>query len=488
MARHVSRRRFLGNASAALAAASLASLSTLAYAAPSQRRPNFIILIGEDMSPDIGCYGSELSHTPNLDKLAAQGARFNNCFTHCGVCAPSRSGMITGQYPTAIGTHHMRSTLLRPPPMFTHYLQQAGYQIIWTNKTDFNFEVPKGGFDSKADWRKGDLPSGPFLAFFNIFTTHESQVRGTAKVHARNTERLKAADRQDPNSLPLPPFYPDTPEIRNDVRQYHELCTADDYVVGDVMEMLEKKGLADNTVVIFTGDHGRGMPRMKRWCYDDGTHLPLIVRWPDGIKPGTVSDDLVAMVDLPATILSLAGIDQPAAFHGVPYLGDAARPRQYVYAHRDRMDEAYDRIRSVRDSRYRYIRNFQPEIPYAQYINYNELNPIMQSWRATGRAGKLNPAQRQFFSKVKPPEELYDCQSDPHNAINLIATADSAIQARLVDLRKALDHWIDETHDLGAVPEKELIARGLVADRLTTEYNERLNLHPKDPPYLELPG
>jgi N-sulfoglucosamine sulfohydrolase len=485
MTAHVSRRNFLSNASAVVGAAALSALSPLAYAAPAGKRPNFIILVGEDMSPDIGCYGSELSHTPNLDKLAAQGARFNNCFTHCGVCAPSRSGMITGQHPTAIGTHHMRSTLLKPPPMFTHYLQQAGYHVIWTNKTDFNFEVPKGGFDSKADWRNGDLPPGPFLAFFNIFTTHESQVRGSPQVHAKNTARLTPADRQDPKALPLPPFYPDTPEVRNDVRQYHELCTAVDYTVGDVMAMLEKKGLADNTVVIFTGDHGRGMPRMKRWCYDDGTHIPLIVRWPDGIKPGTVSDELVAMVDLPATILSLAGIGRPADFHGVPYLGDAVHPRQYVFSHRDRMDEAYDRIRSVRDQRYRYVRNFQPEVPYAQYINYNEENPIMRSWRATGRAGKLNPMQRQFFAKVKPPEELYDCQADPHNAENLISSADAATQGRLADLRRALDKWIDDTHDLGAVPERDLIARGLVADRLTTEYTERIKLHPKEPPYLE---
>jgi uncharacterized sulfatase len=488
MAAHLSRRKFLGTASAAMGAASLAALGKLAYAATSQKRPNFIILVGEDMSPDMGCYGSELSHTPNLDKLAAQGARFNNCFTHCGVCAPSRSGMITGQYPTAIGSHHMRSTLLRPPPMFTHYLQQAGYEIIWTNKTDFNFEIPQGGFDSKRDWTKGDLPSGPFLAFFNIFTTHESQVRGTPKVHARNTARLTASDRQNPDSLPLPPFYPDTPEIRNDVRQYHELCTAVDYKVGDVMAMLEKKGLADNTVVIFTGDHGRGMPRMKRWCYDDGTHIPLVVRWPDGIKPGTVNNELVAMVDLPATILSLAGIEQPKDFHGIPYLGDHVSPRQFVFSHRDRMDEAYDRIRSVRDHQYRYVRNFQPQVPYAQYINYNEENPIMQSWRAVGRAGKLNPAQREFFVRIKPGEELYDCKADPHNANNLILSNDPATQASLAQLRPALDKWIEETHDLGAVPERELIARGLVADRLTVEYIQRIKLHPKEPPYLDSPG
>lgn len=486
MTHQTSRRDFIRTASVTAAAAVMASLEARAHAGPARdKRPNFVILVGEDMSPDMGCAGDTRARTPHLDQLAAQGARFDNCFTHCGVSAPSRSGMISGQYPIAIGTHHMRSTLLRPPPMFTRYLQDAGYKIIWTNKTDFNFQVPAHGFDSTADWTGGDLPAGPFLAFYNIITTHESQVRGTPAMHARNTRQLQPADRQDPAKLVLPPFYPDTPEIRHDIRQYYELCTAVDYKVGAVMAMLERKGLADNTVVIFTGDHGRGMPRMKRWCYNDGTHIPLLVRWPAGIAPGTVRDQLVAMVDLPATILALAGLPQPAEFHGVAYLGGPAKPRQYVYAHRDRMDEAGDRIRSVRDQRYRYVRNFQPEVPYAQYIDYNELNPIMQSWRKVGHAGGLNALQRHFFACRKPAEELYDCLADPHEVNNIVAVADPAVQAKLAELRQALDQWLADTHDLGAVAESDLIKRGLVADRLTTEYLPRIKLHPKEPPYLD---
>lgn len=479
-----SRRDFL-RASAAAAAATISTSARRGRAAIARdKRPNFIILVGEDMSPDMGCQGVSFAHTPNLDQLASQGVRFNNCFTHCGVCAPSRSGMITGQYPTAIGTHHMRSTLIKPPPLFTHYLQQAGYTITWANKTDFNFADSHDHFDAHVDWTGGNLPDGPFLAFFNIFTTHESQVRGSAKVHAANTRRLTLQQRQDPDKLPLPPFYPDTPEVRNDVRQYHELCTAVDYKVGDVMAMLQRKGLADNTVVIFTGDHGRGMPRMKRWCYDDGTHIPLIVRWPAQIEPGTVRNDLVGMIDLPATILSLAGIEPPKDFHGQPYVGPAARQRKYVYAHRDRMDEAIDRIRSVRDQRYRYVRNFMPEVPYAQYINYNEENPIMQSWRQQGKAGKLDPTQRAFFARTKPAEELYDCQTDPSNVNNIADSKDPQATAKLGELRQALDQWIRDTNDLGAVPETELIHRGLVANRLQGEYTDRIKLHPKEPPYL----
>ena len=485
MLSHSSRRDFLKTATGAAAAATLAPWTHAVHgAAASDKRPNFIILVGEDMSPDMGCYGTSFAHTPNLDRLASQGARFNCCFTHCGVCAPSRSGMITGQYPTAIGTHHMRSILLQPPPLFTSYLQKEGYQIIWANKTDFNFDDRHDHFDKKIDWTGGNLPDGPFLAFFNIFTTHESQVRGDAKTHANNTKHLTAEQRQDPEKLPLPPFYPDTKEVRNDLRQYHELCTAVDYKVGDVMAMLDRKGLAENTVIIFTGDHGRGMPRMKRWCYDDGTHIPLVVRWPGHIDPGTVHDNVVGMIDLPATILSLAGIPVPAAFHGRPYLGPDAKPRKYVYAHRDRMDEALDRIRSVRDQQFRYVRNYMPELPYAQYINYNEVNPIMESWRLEGKAGHLDPVQRAFFSPTKPVEELYDCKSDPSNVKNIADSKDPAVIAKLDELRGALDQWIADTNDLGAIPERELIKRGLVADRLNEEYEQRVKLHPKEPPYL----
>lgn len=481
-----SRRDFLRTASAAAAATTIARFSNRAQSASPLRdkRPNFVILVGEDMSPDMGCYGVPFAHTPNLDTLASQGVRFNHCYTHCGVCAPSRSGMITGQYPIAIGTHHMRSTLINPPPLFTSYLQKEGYTISWANKTDFNFADSHDHFDNKKNWTDGNLPDGPFLAYFNVITTHESRVRGTPQFHAQNTKRLTPQQRQDPAKLPLPPFYPDTPDVRNDVRQYHELCTAVDYKVGDVMALLDRKGLTDNTVVIFTGDHGRGMPRMKRWCYDDGTHIPLVIRWPKGIEPGTVRDDLVGMIDLPATILSLAGIEPPRAFHGQPYLGPAARKRQYVYAHRDRMDEALDRIRSVRDERYRYVRNYMPDVPYAAYINYNELNPIMQSWRLQGHEGHLNPTQRAFFTPTKPKEELYDCVADPSNVKDFASSDSPEIKTKLNELRGALDKWIDDTHDLGAIPETELIKRGLVADKLKSEYYERVKLHPKEPPYL----
>ncbi len=457
-----------------LALASALALTTPALAA-EQPRPNVVWIVAEDMSPTLGCYGDPHAVTPNLDKLAAQGARFTRCFTHAPVCAPSRSGLITGMYPTTIGSHHMRSKLLKPPPTFTSHLRKAGYFVAWPGKTDFNFDVPKDAFDSTTDWRK-DPPKPPFFAYVNFNVSHESQIRAPEEQYKRNTARLKPNEFHDPSKVALPPYYPDTPEVRRDVARYHDNVTAVDYLVGDVLADLERHKLTDNTVVFFFGDHGWGMSRGKRWVYDSGTRAPLLVRWPGKIKPGTVRDDLVAFLDFAPTVLTIAGAEVPSAMQGQAFLGDNVKERKYVFSCRDRMDETYDRIRAVRDKRFKYIRNFHPELPYAQHIEYMNEMPTMKVWRRLNAEGKLSGPPALFFARTKPKEELYDIETDPHEVKNLADSAEH--QEKLKELRAALDRWIDETKDLGAVPEKELIKKGLVEDFLV-RYEERLKRHPK---------
>ncbi len=456
----------------------LATLMIQAGDAPAAAvtgRLNVVWIVGEDMGPELGCYGDPNAVSPNIDRLAREGARFTRCFTHAPVCAPSRSGLITGRYPTSIGTHHMRSTLLKPPPMFTSYLQKNGYQVCWPTatafgKTDFNFAIPKGSFDVMTDWTR-DVPKGPFFGFFNITTSHESQIRAPAEAMKKNLARVTPDQRHDPATMRLPSYYPDTPVVRQDLANYYDLVTAVDHKVGDVLDALDRAGVAGNTVVILTGDHGRGLPRSKRWVYDQGIHVPLIVRWPGQIAPGSVRDDLVCFLDLPATTLALAGVEVPAEFQGQIILGPkTAPPRKYVFSARDRMDETYDRIRSVREARFHYIRNFHPELPYAQRVAYGELMPTLQEWRRLNAEGKLNPTQAAFFAPTKPTEELYDTEADPDEVHNL--AGDPRHRSKLDELREALDRWIDQTHDLGAVPERELIRRGLVADSLA-QYESR---------------
>jgi uncharacterized sulfatase len=432
-------------------------------------RPNVVWVVAEDLSPTLGCYGDAEAITPSLDRLAAQGARFTRCFTHAPVCAPSRSGLITGMYPTTIGSHHMRSKLLAPPPTFTSYLRKAGYYVAWPGKTDFNFDVPKDAFDSTAAWLDKP-PKEPFFAYVNLAVTHESQVRAPKEQYEKNTARLKPGERHDPAKMKLPPYYPDTPEVRRDVATYYDNVTAVDYQVGDVLAALERHKLAESTVVFFFGDHGWGMPRGKRWVYDSGIRAPLIVRWSGRVKPGTVREDLVAFLDFAPTVLSIAGTDVPSQMQGQVFLGDKAKGRPYVFAARDRMDETYDRIRCVRDRRYKYVRNFHPELPYAQPIPYMDLMPTMKAWRRLDAEGKLAGPPALFFAKSKPKEELYDLQKDPHEIKDLAESADHA--DKLKELRAALENWLADTKDLGEVPEKELVRKGLVADVLK-QHKER---------------
>jgi uncharacterized sulfatase len=451
-------------------------VSTLPVSA--QSRPNILWISAEDISPDLGSYGDGYARTPNLDKLASQGVRFAKAFSVAPVCAPSRSAIITGMYATSIGSHHMRSKVVPPAGVkaFPEYLRAAGYYCTNNSKTDYNFEAPPTNAppvtvwdesSRNAHWRNR-APGQPFFAVFNLIVTHESQIRTGKEEFARKTAALKPEDRHDPARAMLPPYYPDTPIVRNDWARYYDLITAMDLQAAELLKQLEEDGLAENTIVFFWGDHGRGLPRAKRWLYDSGIHVPLIVRWPGQLRPGTVRDDLVSLLDLAPTVLSLAGVPVPSHMQGQVFLGKGATPpRQYVFAHRDRMDEAYDRMRAVHDGRYEYIRNFFPDRPYAQHIDYMEEMPTMREMRRVHKEhfnalspdyGKaMTEAQQLFFQPEKPAEELYDLSTDPHEVKNL-ANSD-AHQSELKRLREALDQWQKETKDQGDIPEEELRER-----------------------------
>lgn len=440
--------------------------------AHSADRPNIVWLVSEDMSADLGCYGDAQAITPNLDRFAAQGARFTRAFTHAPVCAPSRSGLITGQFPTTIGSHHMRSKLIEPPPTFTSLLRKAGYFVAWPGKTDFNFDVPRDAFDSTVDWfRKKQLPQEPFFAYINFNESHESGIRMMDKFDKAVAD-LSPAERHDPAKMVLPPFYPDTPETRRDLANYYDLVTVVDKRVGEVLKFLDEQGVSENTVVFYFGDHGRGLPRYKRWVYDSGIQVPFIVRWPGQVKAATIREDLVSFIDFAPTVLALAGAEIPKAMQGRVILGPkTGKEPEYLFAARDRMDETYDRIRAVRSRNFKYIRNFHPELPYAQRIAYAEEMPTLQSWRRLNGQGELTGPQTIFFSATKPREELYDVLADPHEIRNLADSPEH--QHVLSEMRAALDKWMTDTRDLGAVSEDELVKRGLVRD-VRANYADRI--------------
>ena len=435
-------------------------------------RPNIILVIGEDMGPDTGAYGCKDAITPNIDRLAKEGAIFTRAFTHAGVCAPSRSGMVSGIYPLTWGGQNMRSKVVNPPHPFTEKLRTAGYYVMWPGKTDFQGIPEKQLADSRELWvnygNKPALqtvpPKQPFFAYINDTVSHESQVRANEATHARNTSALQASDRRDPTKVELPPFYPDTPEVRREVAHYHELVTAVDYTLGRVLAWLKDNKLEENTVVIFTGDHGRGMPRYKRSVKDTGTRVPLIVRWPAKIAPGTVREDFASWIDFAPTALALAGVEVPKEYDGHVFLPNTpAAATKYAFSFRDFMDESFDKVRSVRDARFRYVRNLAPDVDEAGKVAYQEVGATMQALRTAQKAGTLNALQLNYFNPSRATEELFDTQSDPWEVKNL--AADPAYAEKLTELRAACDGFVARCNPLGDLHADELVKRGIIAPR-----------------------
>ena len=454
---------------AALALSLLAAAPDESPAAP----PNVLWITCEDLSPRLGCYGDHLARTPHLDRLAAEGTRYTRAFGVYGVCAPNRYCLITGRYPTSDGAGPMRTMkrtsaladvtdpVLRaiptweatPPPdvrCFPELLRAAGYYCTNDSKTDYQFKAPVTVWDEssgKAHWRNrpghGTPDAAPFFAVFNFTTTHES------KVHKRTSPAVT-----DRAAVPVPPFLPDVPAVREDIaRQYDNLAVLDTQV-GEVLAELEADGLAGNTVVMFFSDHGDGLPRYKRWVYDSGLHVPLIVRFPpdysDRGPPGGVEERPVSFVDFAPTVLNLAG-SEPRDWHqGTAFLGpDASPPRDYVYAARDRMDPAAETIRAVRSRRYRYVRNLRPDLPYWGFVPYRDRADSASFITAAIAAGMLAPDQWQLWAQKKPLEELYDVDADPHEIRNL--AADPGQFETLAELRSALEAWRVETGDSGTL-------------------------------------
>jgi len=457
------RRDFLK--AAGLGAAMTALPGGLFAAEATKNRPNILWILSEDISPDLSCYGAPTVQTPNLDKLATQGIRFTQAFTTAPVCSASRSAMITGMFQTTIGAHNHRShrddgyTLREPVKLITEYFRQVGYftanvktaapGVAGSGKTDFNFNF-KDAFDG-SDWNQRKAGQ-PFFAQLSISMTH----RGG---HWKNL-RQNLDHPVDPAEVKLPPYYPDHPVAREDWAMYLNSIQVMDQYIGKIMQRLDDEGLADNTVVIFIGDHGRCHVRGKQWLYDGGIHIPLLVRWPGKLGAAQVCDNLVSAIDISATILKIAGILPPKHLEGKLFLEpngqEAWKPvdvHDYIIAARDRCDETVDRIRCVRTRQYKYIRNFMPERPYTQPNAYKEQSyPMLNLMKELHAQGKLTPVQGLFMAPRKPDEELYDLTKDPWEIDNLAASPEH--QATLKNMRAILDKWIKETGDIRQFPEK----------------------------------
>ena len=432
--------------------------SAAGLCAAERPRPNILWVVCEDINPQLGCYGDPQAVTPNIDKLAARSLRYAHCWSNAPVCAPARTTLITGVYPPSTGAEHMRSMVAMPGfmRMYPQLLRAQGYYCTNNRKEDYNLVKPADVWDesSRKAHYKNRKPDQPFFAVFNIETSHESQIR-------KQPHTLE----HDPAKMRVPAYHPDAPEVRRDWAQYYDQITAMDRIVGERLAELAAAGLANDTIVFFYGDNGSGMPRSKRWPYNSGLHVPLVVHFPAKFKhlapadyrPGGASDRLVAFVDFAPTLLSLLGVKPPAWMQGQAFLGSyAAAPAKYQHGFRGRMDERYDLVRSVSNGRYTYIRNYMPHLIYGQHIDYMFQTPTTRIWKELYDAGKLAPPKTVFW-EPKPAEELYDLQSDPDEVRNLVGSP--AGQAVLGELRAAQRAHVLAIRDVGFLTESERLRR-----------------------------
>jgi arylsulfatase A-like enzyme len=419
------------------------------------KRPNVLWITCEDMGPHLGCYGDSYAVTPHLDALAKKSLRYKRVWSNAPVCAPARTTIITGIYPPSTGAHHMRSLVPLPGDvaLFPVLLRRLGYYCTNKIKEDYNLLADGATWDmssAKAHF-KNRKPNQPFFAVFNFEITHESQIR-------KRPHKLV----HDPARAPVPPYHPDTPEVRHDWAQYYDNITTMDEMVGQLLAELEAAGLANDTIVIFFSDHGSGMPRNKRTPLNGGLHVPMIVHIPAAFrdlapsdyKTDGVSDRLVSFVDLAPTMLSLAGERPPAFMQGRAFLGKHIAPAaEHLFGFRGRMDERYDVVRTLTDGRYVYARNFMPHWIAGQHVEYMFETPTTAVWKKLFDQGKLNPVQSQFW-KPRPAEELYDLQGDPHETVNLAARPEHA--AIIERFQLALMKHLGATRDLGFLAEDDM--------------------------------
>jgi arylsulfatase A-like enzyme len=445
-----------GRAAAALAAVEIWWLCGLAAGAGDL--PNIFWIVCEDINPNLGCYGDRYARTPNLDRFASQALRYASCWSSAPVCAPARTTLISGVYPTCTGAEHMRSEVPMPSwmRMYPQLLREQGYHCSNRSKEDYNLTKPGRIWDESsrtAHWRHRQ-PGQPFFAVCNLEVTHESQIR--TRPHTLQ---------HDPAQARLPAYHPDTPEVRHDWAQYHDQISRMDALFQGLLEEMEQAGLKDDTIVFFYGDNGSGMPRSKRWPYNSGLHVPLIVRVPEkfkslappGYAPGAATSRLIGFIDFAPTLLSIAGLKPPAWMQGHAFMGRFTEPPpSWLHGFRGRMDERYDLVRSVRNQRYSYVRNYMPHLIYGQHIDYMFQTPTTRVWKQLYDQGKLEPPRTRFW-ETKPPEELYDLQTDPDEVRNLVHSPEH--RAVLEELRQAQREQVLRTRDLGFLSEAEQHSR-----------------------------
>lgn len=453
-------------------------------------QPNILILFAEDMSSHIGAFGDAVAVTPNLDQLALEGLRYTNTFATASTCGPSRAALLTGVHQIFTGSQHMRaidrpagSYMSVPPPevkAFPELLRQAGYYTFTDGKLDYQFSgvlANSGPFSLWSDdsgnnnWQ-ARAQGQPFFGLINFFATHESGSFPplgnwpnsithfiTQLIHFF-TDYSSGDGPVQPKDIALPPFYPDTPTVREDIARHYNNIYQIDIQLGKIISQLEIQGLLDTTVVIFVSDHGDGLPRAKRSLFDGGIKVPMIIRWPDRYRPdhlapGQTDSRLISLIDLAPTFLKLSNVEIPDHIQGVSFL-NTNNEREFIHASQDRVDNNYGRMRLIRTERYKYIKNWHPEQTLAFSSEFRNNLPMMREWYELYEKNQLTPAQQNFFEPIGE-EQLYDIQQDPWELNNL--ANNSQYQSILTGFREQLEQWLAHHGDWSEEHEDQMVKR-----------------------------
>lgn len=445
---------------------------TLSCADKNNTKPNIVWLVAEDQSQYFfPFYGDNSVSLPNISELMENGTLYHDMNSIYPVCAPARSAIITGMYPNSIGTGNMRAyngnrtdrpeteSLLEFPyyssklaeqiKPFTQILRENGYYCTNNSKRDYNFILREEAWDessNEASWEKRNKDQ-PFFSVFNFGVTHESAI------WRRDKQVLKV----NPNDLFVPPIFPDDSITRHALAVNYSNLVEMDRQMGEIISKLKQQDLYDNSYIFFYSDHGGPFPRHKRAIYETGTKVPLIIKFPNSFMAKEKNNyQMLNFIDFAPTILSIIGLDIPEIYQGKAFLGaeKSRSERKYIFSASDRFDEHPDRIRAVKNKRYKYIRNYNIDKPHALNVAYRNQMALMKNLNLLNESNLLSDKQKIWFQVPKSNEEFYDLQNDPFELNNLIE--EKKFSKEINDLRLQLDNWMYKINDLGDISEKEL--------------------------------
>ena len=395
----------------------------------SQESPNFLWLVCEDQSLFFSMYGDSSANTPNINQLAKDGIVYKNCYTPSPVCAPSRSSLITGMYPTTLGTQHMRAYKKskkntinshnslpyyspkpkKPVRFFTEDLRANGYYCTNNSKEDYNMMTSPLAWDESsktAHWRN-KKEGQSFFSVFNFNVTHESSIwKNKIPYTKHELENVK-----------LPIFFPNDNRIKSDVITNYKNIEKLDKQIGIIINQLKEDSLYENTIIFFLSDHGGPFPRYKRSIHETGIRVPFIAKWVNDNYTKN-SNQLISFVDFAPTILDIANIKRDFPFEGVSFY--KKDQRRYIYAAIDRFDECNNRSRSIRGNHFKLIFNSDTVINFYKPISYRQKMKTMQVLDSLQQKKELNTNFSRVFLNNKNSLELYKVSEDYFETNNLI--------------------------------------------------------------------